>query len=112
MAKIWNLSAEQLEGDPHISEIVESARAFFPADTDWPKLKQRIILVVTERSVRSGRLQRADGHRLLIDGVGNLPAVQHDPIREQGPIRHSARLSAERPIGDTDLRDPYRVPIP
>jgi signal transduction histidine kinase len=61
MAKIWNLSSEQLEGDPHISDIVETARRFFPGDVDWPKLKQRIILVVTERSVRSGRLQRADG---------------------------------------------------
>ncbi len=60
MMRIWNLSEELLEGGPHISEIVDATRDFFPENVDWAKLKQRIILMVTERPARSGRLHRAD----------------------------------------------------
>jgi len=60
MLRIWNLSEDQLEGDPHISEIVDATRGYFPDTADWAKLKQRIILMVTERPARSGRLHRTD----------------------------------------------------
>ncbi len=60
MMRIWNLTEDQLEGGPHISDIVEATRDFFPDSADWPKLKQRIILMVTERPARSGRLHRTD----------------------------------------------------
>ena len=60
MMRIWNLTEDQLEGGPHISDIVEATRDFFPDTADWPKLKQRIILMVTERPARSGRLHRTD----------------------------------------------------
>jgi len=60
MARIWDLAESQLEGGPHISDIVEATRSFFPQVTDWPRLKQRIILMITERAARSGRVHRAD----------------------------------------------------
>jgi signal transduction histidine kinase len=60
MMRIWNLSEELLESGPHISDIVEATRDYFPETADWPKLKQRIILMVTERPARSGRLHRTD----------------------------------------------------
>ncbi|UCH74217.1 MAG: PAS-domain containing protein [Rhodospirillales bacterium] len=60
MMRIWNLAEDELEGGPHISELVEKTRKYFPETVDWPKLKQRIILMVTERPSRSGRLHRAD----------------------------------------------------
>jgi signal transduction histidine kinase len=60
MMRIWNLTEDQLEGGPHISDIVEATRDYFPDATIWPKLKQRIILMVTERPARSGRLHRTD----------------------------------------------------
>jgi len=60
MMRIWNLTEEQLEGGPHISQLVEAMRIYFPESADWSKVKQRIILMVTERPARSGRLHRAD----------------------------------------------------
>ncbi len=60
MMRIWGLSEELLESGPHISDIVEATRDYFPESADWPKLKQRIILMVTERPARSGRLHRTD----------------------------------------------------
>ncbi len=60
LARIWNLPDEKLDGGPHIAELVDAARDFFPPNADWARLKQRIILMVTERSVRSGRLRRTD----------------------------------------------------
>jgi len=60
LMRIWNLSEEQLEGDPHISELVDATRIYFPEAVDWSKLRQRIILMVTERPARSGRMHRAD----------------------------------------------------
>ncbi len=60
LARIWKLSKSQLDGGPHVSELIEAARDFFPEEVDWPTLKQRLVLMVTERAVRSGRLNRAD----------------------------------------------------
>ncbi len=60
MMRIWNLTEDLLEGGPHISDIVEATRDYFPDTAIWPKLKQRIILMVTERPARSGRLHRTD----------------------------------------------------
>lgn len=60
LTRIWGYPAEVLDGGPHIAELVEAAREFFPEDADWPRLKQRIIVMVTDRGVRSGRLRRAD----------------------------------------------------
>ena len=60
LGRIWNFPDELLASGPHIAELVNAVRNFFPDDTDWSRLRQRIILMVTERAVRSGRLRRAD----------------------------------------------------
>lgn len=60
LGRIWNFPDEMLAGGPHIAELVNGAREYFPDDTDWSRLRQRIILMVTERAVRSGRLRRTD----------------------------------------------------
>ena len=61
LTRVWRLSDEQLDGGPHISDLVEATREFFSKELDWAVFKQRLILMVTERAVRSGRLRRADG---------------------------------------------------
>lgn len=87
-ARIWNLSDQDLQGEPHIADILERMRPFFvddapadgpsggPADGgtdffppmmggwgggDWDFLKDEMIGATLERAVRSGRLERRDG---------------------------------------------------
>src|SRR5260370_18094700 len=36
--RLWQLSADDLAGQPHLSEIVEKTHAFFHDDADWPTL--------------------------------------------------------------------------
>ena len=67
--EIWQLSASDLQGEPHVSEIVEKTRAFFDDGTDWPQLKERIIARVTANAVSSGQLERRDGSTLQLSSV-------------------------------------------
>ncbi|HEV3175517.1 MAG TPA: ATP-binding protein, partial [Stellaceae bacterium] len=63
-AQIWKLSAADLTGDLHVSDLVEKTRAFFEfADSreEWPALKERIIERLTGRTETSERLHRGDG---------------------------------------------------
>jgi signal transduction histidine kinase len=60
-AQIWQLSPEDLAGEPHISLITEKTRLFFEDGEDWPALKRRIIARLTAHTPSSTRLDRADG---------------------------------------------------
>ncbi len=64
-ADIWKLSAADLTGDLHVSELVEKTRAFFEfpgSREDWPTLKGRIIERLTGRTeTPPERLHRSDG---------------------------------------------------
>lgn len=72
LARLWKLSEDQLDGNPHANELIELSRDYFPEDTDWRRLKERLILMVTERPIRSGRLRRTDDS-VLKYGVVPLP---------------------------------------
>ncbi len=60
-AQIWQLTPDDLAGEPHISLITEKTRAFFDDGEDWPTLKRRIIARLTAHTPSSTRLERADG---------------------------------------------------
>ncbi|HKF73574.1 MAG TPA: PAS-domain containing protein, partial [Stellaceae bacterium] len=63
-AQIWELSAADLAGDLHVTDLVEKTRAFFEfsgSREDWPALKERIIERLTGRTETSERLHRSDG---------------------------------------------------
>ena len=60
-ARIWRLDAALLEGEPHVSELVDAARALFPSEADWRKLSTHLVAQVTERRARKGRMERPDG---------------------------------------------------
>lgn len=98
MARLWKLSEEQLDGGPHISDIVEAAQEFFPKTTDWPRLKQRIILVITERRARSGRLQRTDDS---VVRYAVLPLPDGNTLLSFLDISDSARV--ERALRERNL---------
>jgi signal transduction histidine kinase len=59
--KIWALSETDLEGEPHISDIVEGMRPFYDDGGDWPAMRQHIIANITAQTPTSGPLDRRDG---------------------------------------------------
>jgi signal transduction histidine kinase len=67
--QIWHLSSEDMQGEPHVSEIVEKTRLFFDHGGDWAELKNRIISRVTANLLSSGQLERQDGSTLQVATV-------------------------------------------
>jgi len=63
-AQTWQLTAQDLAGEPHVAEIVERTRGFFetPGSAEpWAQRKQRIIDRLTGHAEIAERIERADG---------------------------------------------------
>lgn len=58
-ADIWGLHPEDLQGEPHITTLVEKMDSFFPADI-WEERKQFLVSHGIERTIQEGRLARSD----------------------------------------------------
>jgi signal transduction histidine kinase len=63
-ARLWGLNPEDLDGEPHISRLVEKVSRFFTKE-EWAERKDEIISNAIDRVMREGRLKRADN--TLID---------------------------------------------
>jgi signal transduction histidine kinase len=63
-ASLWGTTEESLEGEPHIADLVENARALYETNEDWEVVKSRLVGMITSREEVSGRFQRADGRHL------------------------------------------------
>ncbi|MCE2509377.1 MAG: PAS domain-containing sensor histidine kinase [Alphaproteobacteria bacterium] len=59
-ARIWGFSPSSLEGEPHVSELIEAFRPFAITE-DWEALRSKIIAGTCERVPKHGRLDRRDG---------------------------------------------------
>jgi len=59
-ASMWDNPAADMQGTPHIMQLIERTKAFFNAD-DWPEMKQVIMANALEREPRKGRIQRNNG---------------------------------------------------
>jgi signal transduction histidine kinase len=68
-SRIWGLQESDLQGEPHVSVIVDRIRSYFPAHLHWPRLRQRIISRVNDRDTRRGRLDRSDGTVLVFSSL-------------------------------------------
>ncbi len=68
-AKLWNLVDEDLEGEPHVTKIVDLVRPFFEGPYDWEDIRKRIVSDAVERTPRSLRLERKDGTIIDIAGI-------------------------------------------
>jgi signal transduction histidine kinase len=68
-AKLWNLREEDLEGEPHVSKIVDLIHGYFDGPTDWSEVRRRIVSDAVERTPRSLRLERKDGTIIDIAGI-------------------------------------------
>lgn len=96
-ARMWQIPAEVLRDEPHVSDIVERTRDYFEQGDDWPTLRGRIIERLTDRTPRAGRLTRIDGSVLdyacvpLPDGATLLSYVDvTDSIRVERALRERA----------------------
>jgi signal transduction histidine kinase len=63
-ARLWGLNPEDLDGEPHISRLVEKLNKFFTPE-EWPACKDDIVSNALDRTMREGRLKRLDN--TLID---------------------------------------------
>lgn len=63
--RIWNLSAADLAGEPHLHEVVERLKPFFAGRPDrassWPAAREQVLALVNQRRPTEGRLERQDG---------------------------------------------------
>src|SRR5262249_52864557 len=66
---MWGLSEADLEGEPHISEIVEKTRVFYDDGGDWPALKDKIIAPISGGALVNDRIDRQDGTVLQLATV-------------------------------------------
>jgi signal transduction histidine kinase/PAS domain-containing protein len=67
--KLWGLSEEDLEGEPHLSEIVEKTRGFYDDGGNWPAFKQHTIARISTGTSARDLLDRADGTVLQVATV-------------------------------------------
>lgn len=58
-ASIWNLQPEDLNGDPHITELAGKMKGFFD-DESWESQKDFLIKMALDRALQDGRLTRSD----------------------------------------------------
>lgn len=68
-AGMWELPEKHLSQNPHVSDLVDYARAELPDTDNWPDLRRRLILAVTEPKPRQRRLERKNGEILDIAHV-------------------------------------------
>ena len=59
--RIWDLSPEELGGDPHIGELIERHHDFFATAADWPAVQASMLALFSDRVPRHGRIERSDG---------------------------------------------------
>ncbi len=102
LAELWNLSEEDLGGEPHLSDFVEKMRPFIIGEDDWAAHKERVIKRLMRREPSSGRLLRGDGTVLdyanlpLPDGAVLLSYLNvTDSVRVQLALRQRAEAMEE-----------------
>ncbi|WP_044560595.1 ATP-binding protein [Azospirillum sp. B4] len=69
-ARIWRLMPSDLNGEPHITQVIDRLQPLLDHDGDWPARRRTMIADLLERSSYAGRLERTD--RSIVD-VSNVP---------------------------------------
>ena len=96
--KIWGLSESDLEGGPHIGDIVEKTRAYYDDRGDWTALKDRIIASISGGALAHDRLDRRDGTVLQLATAllpdGNV-LVSYQDVTDTARVERALRDRAE-----------------
>ncbi|MCE9650029.1 MAG: PAS-domain containing protein [Parvibaculum sp.] len=93
-ARIWNLSPETLEGEPHVNDIAAATSALYGDEAQATAFKARITHDASARAQSTGRLDRPDGTVIdyaivpLPDGASLLTYVDvTDSIKVEVALR-------------------------
>jgi signal transduction histidine kinase len=60
-ATIWRLNPRQLDGEPHIDEIITCCRVLYDAPEEWERVKEAVTAIVSARHADERQFDRADG---------------------------------------------------
>lgn len=88
-ARTWDLRDEDLQGEPHITEVFDRMHPFFADGGDWDALKDEMVGSTLERAVRSGRLERTDGS---VVEFSTVPLPDGAVLNSYLDVTDSARL--------------------
>ena len=95
-ATIWRLNPRQLDGEPHIEEIIDWCRVLYDAPEEWERTKTAVTAIVAERVAYERQFDRLDGSVLasamlpLPDGGTLLTYV------DVSDAKHAERALIER----------------
>jgi len=73
-------------------------RSYFPENVDWPRLRQRVVFMVTERTAHNGRLHRTDD---TVIKYAIVPQPDGNMLMSFMDISDSARV--ERALRDRNI---------
>jgi signal transduction histidine kinase len=126
-ARLWELRHEDLQGEPHIAQVVARFHPFFTqpdgdGDGGWSVLREEMISATLDRAVRSARLERADGSVVefttlpLSDGAvlnGYLDVTDSSRLQEALLASNAALESAEELKGEfiSNISHHLRTPL-
>ena len=62
--RLWGFNPEDLNGEPHISKLVDKKQSYF-TKKEWPSKREELVTKGLDRVMHEGRLKRAD--KTLVD---------------------------------------------
>ncbi|MGZ9108362.1 MAG: ATP-binding protein [Micavibrio sp.] len=87
-ARLWGLHPEDLEGNPHITRLVDRMKHFF-SDSGWPGQRETLIGLGIGRAEQAGRITRTD--QTLID-YGTVPLPDGGVLVAQSDVTNTVRV--------------------
>lgn len=103
-AALWDLSDEDSEAEPHISQIVDRMRDPGEDDADWATRRAHILSALTQRREHKARFRRADGN---VFDVASVPLpdgavlVSYLDVTEEAEVEDALRARNEA-LEETD----------
>ncbi|HEY4162384.1 MAG TPA: PAS-domain containing protein [Dongiaceae bacterium] len=94
-ARLWNLVEADLEGEPHVTRIINLVQSYFEGPNDWSEIRRRIVSDVVERTPRNLRLERKDGK--IID-IASIPLPDGGKLFKYADVTDS--INMERALRD------------
>jgi signal transduction histidine kinase len=86
---IWGLSAEDVAGEPHVSQLVDKMRPLLDDGSNWTTARQAIIDRIAAQVPASGLINRCDGSLLQ---AATVPLPDGDVLLTYLDVSDSARV--------------------